>query len=57
MDRIETYVGDRLNYLHLQLEQCQKESEMYAVQGQIKEVRRLLTLREEAQQRAEEGKH
>jgi len=30
---------------------------MYAVQGQIKEVRRLLTLREEAQQRAEEGKH
>lgn len=57
MDRLETYVGDRLNYLHLQLEQCQTESEMYAIQGQIREVRRLLTLKDEAQQKAEEGKH
>lgn len=57
MDRLETYVGDRLNYLHLQLEQCKGEADMYAIQGQIREVRRLLTLREEAQQRAEEGKH
>jgi len=56
MERLETYVDDRLNYLHLQLEQCQAESEMYAIQGQIREVRRLLTLKDEAQQKAEEGK-
>ena len=57
MDRLETYVGDRLNYLHHQLEQCSGEADMFVLQGQIKEIRRLLTLREEAVQKAEEGKH
>jgi len=54
VERIETYVGDRLNYLHTQLEQCPTESEMYTLQGQIREVRRLLTLKEEAIQKAGE---
>jgi hypothetical protein len=56
MERIETYVEDRLNFLHQQLEQCPSESEMHLLQGQIREVRRLLTLKEEAVQKAEEGK-
>ena len=57
MERLEMYVGDRLNYLHQQLEQCPSEAAMYSLQGQIREVRRLLTLKDEAVQKAEEGKH
>lgn len=57
MERLQTYVGDRLNFLHQQLEQCPSEAEMYVLQGQIREVRRLLTLKDEAIQKAEEGKH
>ena len=56
MERLEAYVVDRIKYLHHQLEQCPTESEMHSLQGQIKEVRRLLTLKEEAVQKAEEGK-
>jgi hypothetical protein len=56
MERLEAYVGDRLNYLHHQLEQCPSETEMYSLQGQIREIRRLLTLKDEAVQKAEEGK-
>jgi len=56
MERLETYVGDRLNYLHQQLEQCPTEAEMHLLQSQMREVRRLLTLKEEAHQKAEEGK-
>lgn len=57
MDRLSAYVNDRLALLHQHLETCATEKEMSLLQGQIKEVRRLLTLREEATQRAEEGKH
>lgn len=56
MDRLEAYVGDRLNYLHHQLEQCSGEADMFILQGQIREVRRLLTLKDEAVQKAGEGK-
>ena len=56
MERLETYVGDRLNFLHYQLEQCSGEADMFVLQGQIKEVRRLLTLKDEAIQKSGEGK-
>lgn len=48
-DLFEIYVNSRVNYLHRQLETLSEVNEIMKVQGQIKEVRRLLTLREEIQ--------
>ena len=57
MDRLGAYVEDRLSFLHRELESQTEPHAVYRLQGQIKEVRRLLTLRDEALQKAEEGKH
>jgi hypothetical protein len=54
-ERLEHYVDWRISYLHTQLEQCQTVDEMKMIQGQIKEVRRLLTLKDEANQAAREA--
>ena len=57
MDRLSAYVADRLSFLHRELESKDDPTDIYRLQGQIKEVIRLLTLREEATQKAEEGKY
>ena len=56
MDRLEAYVVDRLEFLHKELESKDNMVDIGRIQGQIKEVRRLLTLKDEAAQKAEEGK-
>lgn len=48
VDRIDAYVTDRVSYLHKQLEQAGSFDEVLKIQGQIKEVRRLNTLKDEA---------
>lgn len=57
MDRLSAYVQDRIEYLHRELESKDDHKDVLRLQGQIKEVKRLLTLREEAVQKAEEGKY
>lgn len=57
MDRLNAYVADRMAFLHRELESKDDPTDIYRLQGQIKEVKRLLTLREEAVQKAEEGKY
>jgi hypothetical protein len=57
MERLSAYVADRLSFLHRELESKDDPTDIYRLQGQIKEVKRLLTLREEATQKAEEGKY
>ena len=54
-DRLAHYVDWRISYLHSQLEQCKTAEEMKTLQGQLKEVRRLLTLQDEAQQAAKDA--
>jgi len=54
-DRIEHYVNWRIDYLHQQLEQCATAEEMKLLQGQLKEVRRLLTLKDEANSAAKDA--
>lgn len=54
-DRMEHYINWRIDYLHSQLEQCATAEEMKTLQGQLKEVRRLLTLKEEANQAAKDA--
>ena len=54
-ERLEHYVDWRISYLHMQLEQGQTADEMKMIQGQIKEVRRLLTLKDEANQAAKDA--
>jgi hypothetical protein len=53
-ERIAAYVSDRVSYLYKQLEQCTTAEDMRLLQGAIKEVRRLDTLRDEVAQRAKE---
>ena len=57
IDRLSAYVADRLVFLHRELENKDNPTDIYRLQGQIKEVKHLLTLREEATQKAEEGKY
>ena len=57
MDRLSAYVADRISFLHRELESKNDPIDIYRLQGQIKEVKRLLTLREEVTQKAEEGKY
>lgn len=57
MDRLGAYVHDRIAYLHRELESKEDHKDILRIQGQIKEVKRLLTLREETVQKAEEGKY
>ena len=57
IDRLSAYVADRLVFLHRELENKDNPTDICRLQGQIKEVKRLLTLREEATQKAEEGKY
>lgn len=52
VDRINAYVTDRVAYLHKQLEQAASFDEVLKLQGQIKEARRLITLKDEAVQEA-----
>lgn len=54
-ERLAHYVDWRISYLHAQLEQCQTADEMKTLQGQLKEVRRLLTLQDEANQAAKDA--
>ena len=54
-ERLEHYVDWRISYLNMQLGQCQTADEMKMIQGQIKEVRRLLTLKDEAKQAAKDA--
>jgi hypothetical protein len=51
IDRLSAYVADRLVFLHRELENKDNPTDIYRLQGQIKEVKRLLTLREEATQK------
>lgn len=53
-ERIAAYVSDRVTYLYRQLEQCGTFEEMKTLQGQIKELKRLLTLKDEVSQRVKE---
>lgn len=57
MDRLSAYVHDRIQFLHKELEGKDDHKDVLRIQGQIKEVKRLLTLREETVQKAEEGKY
>jgi len=54
-ERLAHYVDWRISYLHAQLEQCQTADDMKTLQGQLKEVRRLLTLQDEANQAAKDA--
>lgn len=54
VERIAAYVADRISYLYKQLEQCSSLDEMSKLQGAIKELRRLDTLREEVVQSAKD---
>jgi len=54
-ERLEHYVDWRVSYLHQQLEQCSTAEEMKLLQGQLKEVRRLLTLKDEANSAAKDA--
>ena len=47
-ERIEKYANYRIDYLYSQLETCSAPEDMYKLQGQLKEARRLLTLQDEA---------
>ena len=47
MGVLSLYVFDRINKLHLQLESVEEYREVQRIQGQIKEIKRLLTLKEE----------
>lgn len=47
-ERIEKYAHYRIEYLQSQLETCATPEDMYKLQGQLKEARRLLTLQDEA---------
>jgi hypothetical protein len=55
IERLSAYAESRIEFLRGQLETCTSEKDMRFYQGQIQEAKRLLTLREEVQQRAEEG--
>lgn len=54
-DRLTHYILHRITYLHSQLEICTSMDEMKMLQGQLKEVRRLATLKDEATQAAKEA--
>lgn len=54
-DRLMHYITWRIEYLHQQLEICTSMDEMRSIQGQLKEVRRLATLKEEANQAAKDA--
>lgn len=41
------YVEERLDFLRKVLEVCSDQNEIFRLQGQIKEVKRLLTIRDE----------
>ena len=53
-ERIAAYVSDRIAYLHKCLEQSQTFEEVLRIQGQIKEARRLDTLKDEVRARVKE---
>lgn len=46
-ESLAKYVENRLNTLYLQLESTTESTKIYRIQGQIAEVKKLLTLREE----------
>lgn len=54
MELLEVYTSGRIEYLRVNLEQCQTAEEMYALQGSIKELRRFATLQGEVRQRAKD---
>lgn len=54
LDAVQGYALERVNFLHRQLEIATSFEEVRELQGSLKEARRLLTIREEAQQEARE---
>jgi hypothetical protein len=52
-DLLEKYAMSRISTLHKQLENTKEIEAIYKIQGQIAEIRKLLTLREEVIQKAE----
>lgn len=54
LDAVHGYALERVDFLHRQLEIATSFEEVRELQGSLKEARRLLTIREEAQQEARE---
>lgn len=54
-DALSAYADDRIAYLYAQLEQATSVEDMYRLQGQLKEIRRMYTLPEEARARAKDA--
>lgn len=46
-ESVRKYAEDRIKTLHIQLESITEPTKIYRIQGQIAEIKRLLTLREE----------
>lgn len=53
-DALQLYAVDRIEFIHRQLEIATSWDEVKELQGQAKETRRLLSLRDEVEQRARE---
>lgn len=54
---LQAYASERIGYLHRQLEIATSYEEVKELQGGLKEMRKFLTLKEEAIQKSKEGKH
>lgn len=50
----KSYVEERLSFLHGQLETAPDQKALYSLQGEIREAKRLLTLRDEIVSAAKE---
>jgi len=55
LDAVQGYALERVDFLYRQLEIATSIEEVKELQGSLKEARRLLTIREEAQQEARES--
>mgnify|MGYP003114863193 CR=1 FL=1 len=53
-DALQLYAVDRIEFIHRQLEIATSWDEVKELQGQAKETRRLLSLKDEVEQRARE---
>lgn len=53
-DALQLYAVDRIEFIHRQLEIATSWDEVKELQGQAKEARRLLSLKDEVEQRAKE---
>ena len=53
-DALQTYAVDRIEFIHRQLEIATSWDEVKELQGQAKEARRLISLKDEVEQKSRE---